>query len=548
MPIYEMRYDNFQGGVWRSEVQEGMPQNTVRVAWNCRRGQYGSLMKRKGTEKIHTDGITATSVVVKGLHAAPFGSTRREVWMIDGENIHYLLHPTDSTFTSVGSVSDWSAGGGPYYWANWYRNTDSVTFVTQRNASSARIQKLDGSTLTEVSASPQGAQGMEVYKGRLWTFKDAKLYASAIDDYDTWVAPDGIEQPVGYRDATDIRAIKAVGESLLIFKRDSITRLTGTTPESLNIDSDAEGLSLDVGAVNQNAVENYGEYVFFLSEEGPYIGQEGGIRYIGRPVEHWMRRASEGTSSDAHATHNKRYRCIELWVTLKGPIGDAGRLGHYYTQGAGAPNYPNACFQYYYDSDTWLGPLVIRQSAGFAQGRHFTVVAAAPFSRSDVADDTLSTDGTLWLMHDSSVNAWACDSDSPNGYEDLMTYQSGEDGFAYNAVIELPELYMGDPSRMKFFHGSQVITADIDVNTQDEDAIQVRYWSEVVNDTTQDITVPTGYGSTLPSWAEYRDRNFLFRPALRGKRPMMQIWLKNENNYAELKAVQLAARMGRRWK
>lgn len=553
MPRVPLIINDFSGGVFRSRNQNAAPANTVRAAWNCRVDEYGDLTKRTGTEKIHDTVLDATSESLfyweRGIGTSP------QFISVEGDELKTMAQSTETDWTSRGTMTGFSALTYKPMVA-WNTGSTNRVYVTEVSGGTRGLWFWDGASLVEVTEFPGNEPAwMEVYKSRLWindsdvsgTGNGAGIYACAVNDPSVWDTTSGaLYFSVGSTGSTAVTGMKAVGESLLIFKPDSIIRVTGTDSFSLNIDQDSEGVSNQVGCVHGSTIVKFGQEVFFLASEGPYVANEGGIRYIGAPVEQWFRRRQDvafAFNSYAAAHHPGR-REIHIWFTPTPSIASEGRLGTRFESGTNPSSSGGQIgFIWDYVADAWYGPLALTGTSGInSSGNTFNRVTAAASFKYTQTDLLASGESILYAVADSSANGWICDADSPNGFQDYMD-RGGGNGESYGATVELPELTFGRPDHVKLFNPSQYISADIDTSTTDADGIQVRTISEISAASTVDVSVSAQSNTT--SWPEFRTREFRFQPNLRGKRPVMQV-IFNNDGYASLKGLSLTAEIGRR--
>lgn len=550
MPRVTNQMLDFSGGVWRSRNQNSAPKNTVRQAWNCRVDEYGDLTKRTGTQKLHETAFTATDVVgsnkLQGLYffERP-DATDQAVAIYDGDL--YYWESGDADFTLGGSPTSLSSTL-PASMVDWDTGSSHKLYFTTEGASAAELYSWDGSSVVNIG-SDLGSDApaiVEVYKQRLWVsvYQGNGLYASKVNDPTIYDTTNGaIFAQVGRSGDNEITGLRAIGESLLVFHRNSIARISGTDPNALNIDQDSEGVSAEVGALRNQGIAKFGDSLFFVSEEGPYVATEGGVRYVGAPVEHWFLRASRDSNlAWPVAVHHRGRREIHVWFRPKGDLSGQQRDRVIYT-GAGTTSYfPTIGFIWNYVADVWTGPISIGSTYGVNRER--AVTSACSWQDNSAGEESVlygvwaGGDGEAWVV---TADPPYLNSDGTNVWLD-MRESDNTGGESYGATIELPEEIYGNPDYVKLFNPTQWLSVDIDVSDDDENAIQIKYKSELSAEKTLDINV-TALGE--PGWDEYRTRDFKFRPALRGRRPIIQI-IFNNDGYASLKGVTLTAEIGRR--
>ena len=134
-------------------------------------------------------------------------------------------------------------------------------------ASSGKLQKYDGTTLSIVADSPNDVDIVYARAGRLFcaSNQDDVIYGSAVGDGDTWTIPvsptdaDPVEIHIGYKVAGNIVAVMPSLTDVIVFKEHAIFRLIGETP-----DWSVKEVSRDEAACNRHTVVNVAGYCFYL--------------------------------------------------------------------------------------------------------------------------------------------------------------------------------------------------------------------------------------------------------------------------------------------
>ena len=292
---------------------------------------------------------------------------------------------------------------------------------------------------------------------------------------------------MGYYGTEPIKALKACGASLLIFKEDSISRFTGTTSDDIRIEAEVQGVSPDVGCMAPMTVVRVEDYVFFLSDRGPYIATEAGVQAIGAKVEDQF----SDWDSDAVAVHNRGRR--EVWLFDGAASSSEFWIWNYRTQ-------------------SWTGPHTF--------GDTFHVCTAARYERSD------GTESIVLAGHDGYVRDG--DIEDNDAKDDVLNDDSG--GTNITMQCKLPPLLFGDPSTVKLLHPTQWIHADLLTSG----SLQTIWDAELTSQDTLTISSP---GTGL--------KEHKVRPACRGRRPYLT--LKDATSeIITITGVTLEAEMGRR--
>lgn len=474
LPLFD-----FRGGVNRSFTEDTVDMTELLTATNVRLSErYGGIVKRGGTQRIHTDQLESGAAIL-GLFQWDH-ATAKLVAICNGDLFHKTLAAT--TWTNVaGTLSTTNrcifqqhviAGSPTLYFAN------------------GEYCKWDGTTLTEAVAGAPNALFIAFYKGRMFASDGTKtLYWSAIADPDTWAAPDGGSDPVGVSDAEGIVGLCPVGTSLLVFKEDSIARFTGVTQDTIRVDEETEGISPDIGCIAPGTICRVEDFVFFLSDRGPYIATEAGVQSVGQKLERDMRLLDGDYRTKAWAIHNKRQG--EIWLFVP----EAGQTTN------------NVCWIWNYRMGSWTGPhnfssqfdasvatayelpdgtesiLVGGYDGRVRDGDVSPYLALYPsMSGTDWIGMSLASTGYYFTMSGDDIVGIGATGElgamqatfedtgatSIVGTVDAATRlsmddlnQDGSGGTAITMTVKLPPLLMGVPHKYKMFLRTQAIQADL---------------------------------------------------------------------------------------
>jgi hypothetical protein len=398
------RFD-FRKGVNSSFSEDALDRSELLTATNARLSKYGALEKRAGSQRIHTDEIESGTKILGMIQWDDPGGV--EIALVcNSDFYHKTLAAT--TFTEI---------------AGTMATTGLVVMVQHSIAGTATLyiadggllNSFDGTTLTENIAGTPSATYIELYKGRMFACDGTKtLYWSKIADPDDWTtAGGGGSSPVGFYGTEGIVALKAVGASLLVFKEDSIARFTGTTQATISIDAETQGVSPDVGCIAPGTVTRVEDFVFFLSDRGPYIATEGGVQAVGEKVEDQFDPADW---ADAFAVHNRDRQ--EVWVF------DGATDGIYWI--------------WNYRLFAWTGPHNF--------GGTFFASCAARRELSTGAESIMVGGHDGWVR-DGDIETYDAKDDVVN---------AGTGGTAITMSCQLPPLLEGDAGRFKMLRMIQV--------------------------------------------------------------------------------------------
>lgn len=400
--IPALRFD-FRGGVNTAFSEDLVDHTELRSAKNVRLGLEGGIVKRLGTQALMSTGIGASEV--------------NHLFQWDSPDIHTVL----ARVTGDANLYEFapSTGSGALISAGWSVGTP-VGFAQHRVGVNIYVYiadmtkgvvQWDGATETPIATAPSAANGLEVYKERMFAIDGTKtIFWSAPTDPTLWdLGNDGGFTDIETYDTEPIVAILTLGSSLVIFKRNNIARWTGHDTTNIKIDRETEGISSEIGLIGPEAWCKVEEFAFFLSDRGAYIANESGIQEVGQKVEDAFKNR---TLSDALCVHHRGRR--EVWVRL--------------------PTY-NETWVWCYRTGAWSGPWDLA----------FT--AAALYERSTGAES---------VMLGSGVNAY----DGDIGQLDGVTY-AGTGGTNIEYWPILPVLHFGVPHVKKFMRRTQNIEADI---------------------------------------------------------------------------------------
>lgn len=413
MPRARDAWWDFRGGVNSTYSPDALDKTEVVSATNARLTTFGALSKRGGSQRNHAT-VLQSSTKVLGLHQWDNPSQTGELVAVCNGNLkHKAL--ADADYTNV---------------AGTLNTTNRMIFAPYRVSGTDRLYIADGgllnkwtaTSLTEnISGSPS-AKFICVYKERMFAADGTHtIYWSKIADPETWTSPDGGQANVDTYDAEPIVGMATCGSSLLIFKEDSIARFTGTENTTIQIDKDTEGVAKGVGCIAAGTIVAVDDFVFFLSDRGPYIANEGGVQPIGQKIEAELANWDKSNWSLSWAVHNKDRR--EIWLFVPD----------------NAVN--DVCWVYNLRTQSWTGPW----SFGY------NVICACPFER---------TDGTEGVLLGGS-DGWVRDGDnSTNGAkDDVLSDNTG--GTNVSMAITFPPFLFGDPSSVKLMPGTQWVQADL---------------------------------------------------------------------------------------
>jgi hypothetical protein len=407
------RFD-LRGGVNSTFGADVLDVTEARQTKNGRILMGGNVQKRAGSQRLHDTAI-GSGAAVKGLFQWDDPLGKRIVAVAGGNFYHKSSAATDftaivSTLSTVNRVT----------WAP-YRTGAAIKLLFADGA----LRSWDGTTLTTVIAGAPAARQLAIYKVRGFATDGTKtLYGSKVGNPTLWGAPNGgFTADVETYDSEPLNGIIVVGSSLLLCKEDNIARFTGVDTTNVRIDIESEGVSREVGLIAPNTLVGFEEFAFLMTDRGPYIASEAGLKEIGLKVTREFDFANKAAWGAAEAVHNRRRK--EIWLT--------------FPQNAEVRN--DTTWIYSYRTDTWAGPFRFP----------FSLMATARLELV-TAEESSMAGGNDGFVRDLDVVAIGAKDD---------VLRAGTGGA--NVVLDLtyPDLLGGAPDIVKSMRSKQKVEADL---------------------------------------------------------------------------------------
>lgn len=197
-------------------------------------------------------------------------------------NQQIVVFMGDKMFTSTDEGASWTQRAtslSTAYWSLVQMRVGSSNYLCCANGSS-NIYYWDGTTWGTLSGAPSGAKYLAVFNGRLYAAGHAAetVAASAVGDPTGWSTPSAFEVKIHTHDGdNEITGLYTIGSVLLAFKRSSTGYIEGFGYQTLQVSSDALGISRSVGCVGHRTIVAVGDQaVCWLSERGVEFWQMGG--------------------------------------------------------------------------------------------------------------------------------------------------------------------------------------------------------------------------------------------------------------------------------
>lgn len=415
----DSRFD-FVLGLNTTHSPDVMDAREVRSARNGRLTTYGAISKRAGTKRITSGDMGAFRV---------FGVVQWDNPSAAGEIV--AICDADLWYKTLAGTS-WTNVASTLSTANM------VSFAPYKTGGTNRLYFADGAlrkwtatTLTTSITGAPAARFLRVYGERMFaTNNTSTLYWSKINDPETWTAPDGGQANVETYDSEPIVGMETIGSSLLLFKQNSIARFTGTTAATIEVRKETEGISPEVGCIAPMTIIRVDDFVFFLSDRGPYICNESGVQPIGLKIEKDMEDWNKAHWSKSVAVFNPLRR--EVWLFVPGAGKTVNDTGYCYNV----------------RSQAWTGP--------WDFGDTFNAACACRF------EDSNGIEGVLLGGYDGIVRDGDFGEDDGGAKDDALS--DGTGGTNVTLEIEYPPLMFGDPGAVKMLQGTQYVHGDLRTN------------------------------------------------------------------------------------
>ncbi len=283
-PMLEDTQTGFAGGLNTTGDSFSVASNQVTRADNARLTQFGSAMKRLGTQRVQDAEFgnaiqggfcwqRAASVEHVLLSEGVFytGDTAYAIGMTwTAETLAAGAALSDSTYTS---------------WAAFRDGSGEVLYL----ADGGPLIKWDGTTLTRITTggTPANIARLAVYNQRLLGIsgEDQTVYYSALNNGDTLgitgsLGGSAVVRTFGDQKLTNLLTLR---DSLALFHVSGISRFVGLTQEDIAIATGVQGFSSDVGTLMPRSAISVDGQGFFLSDRGAYAITDGGVSALDSP-------------------------------------------------------------------------------------------------------------------------------------------------------------------------------------------------------------------------------------------------------------------------
>lgn len=317
-PIRDDRYDFRQGLNTAVSPDLLNPSELVNLLNTRITSTYGGVAKRTGTLRLHATAIGSGNPIT-GLAQWDNNGTRQIVAFSNTD----LFHKTSALgdFTTVAASFSTTVGQTLVPFRSLSSGASLFLYIGD---ASLGLNRWSGSALVDVGgSSPANADIIAAHATRMFA-RDANfkktLYWSKVGDAETYTASglptDGGTAPVQVLSGEEINSLEIIGSSLLIGTQDSISRFTGSSSSNIQLSTDTQGISTEVGPVGLRALKRFETAAALLSERGPHVVTESGIVPIGLKVEPSFLEITPVDLPNAVVGYHRGRK--ELWFALPG--------------------------------------------------------------------------------------------------------------------------------------------------------------------------------------------------------------------------------------
>jgi hypothetical protein len=295
--VLEDRND-FRGGLNVYLSPDLLAANELTQAANCRVDTDGPIAKRQGSRRLHQTALNAATAI-KGAYQWDGPSGLQIVAICNGDLFYRNVASGEyAAFTQVdpGVTDAFSTTALAMF--STLRGTESGAPLRLYIASGGKLYEWTGTTLSRLdgvlSATGEFAPDAELlatYHLRIFTNSQVRpqhLVWSKLGNgrvYKGGFGSDGGTAMMSSVRSQNLTNLRTLGRSLMVFTKESVSRVAGYSAADIQIDQDTEGVSPDVGCVGPLAAESAEHLVFFMSKQGMYAASEGAVSPIGLKVQ-----------------------------------------------------------------------------------------------------------------------------------------------------------------------------------------------------------------------------------------------------------------------
>ena len=274
---------DFSGGVRNIGARRDTGENESLLIDNWRLTLSHGLVRRYGSQKIHTSSFGGTVLAVYEWRFSNIGAG----YLMVQAGSHIYATPSDgllypATFTDLGSVVSSSFNAGM---AGFRDNAGEVVYI----ADNGQLNKWDTSTFsTDLPGTPTGITQLVVYNRRLFGFNGDTLYWSDLDNGDT--LGDNTNGGGSARIKTfgggPIVGLAVVGTTLFIFQDNGVSRFRGWSQDDIDIQSGTSAVNNPIGADDWRGITVFNGYAYWISadKKAYRLSEDGDVEEIGRQI------------------------------------------------------------------------------------------------------------------------------------------------------------------------------------------------------------------------------------------------------------------------
>lgn len=278
---------SFAGGLNTVSDPLAIGDTQYRRGTNARHTEYGALTKRYGNVSLATAALSSAPLSGYSWLKAN-GTVQALAACADGHL--YGLNP----LTTIGSQTWSQLTSSPAPLSTTVPATFAEFLDTAGNEvvfmADGGLSMWDGSTFTDKTnyGDASGVRYIKVHNQRLWGTGDpsrpASLFYSTLNDGETLAdgAAGGGEIIVRTFGDEKLVGLASCNSSLLMFHERGLSRLTGFGQDDISVDP--EGISSQTGTIAPLSIVEADGTVFFISDRGAFIANEGAVTPLGTPT------------------------------------------------------------------------------------------------------------------------------------------------------------------------------------------------------------------------------------------------------------------------
>lgn len=425
------RQDVFAGGfrqipgVWEIGADEAM------YAFNWRLNGRGRWQVRFSPEGLTASGVGSTYRLPNGGGSNPFLPYGMFPYNDTG---HWIAFSGAAVHRSTDYGATWTTlatGLREDFWDATAIQIAGTKYLCFANGG-ANSYYYDGTNWGTITNIPANTYYVEAHNNRLWASTgDGRVYASKIDDINTWATPDGLVLPVATEDSSGIRGLASFAGRLIVFRRSSISYVDGYGNADVVVATGYRGISRSVGLVGFRSIAPAGDAtLIFASERGiEALASDMSITKL------------SGKITDESGNFNLPSAGKSSWITRGGTRGE-------YLIGAWVPSREEYILWY---PSTYAGPgcsSAIHWSLRFNAGWFMTYAVANADFPTAVMVTPKAASGEPVTIFGGKDNGFLFDNDSGTVGKDMYHPGTGA-GTIISARLRLRPMFFGSPETLK---------------------------------------------------------------------------------------------------